>query len=365
MIYKYIHTTSNFSISTNDIYNKKLRILVSKSITDLFSGFLKSNAKTTEINFKFTDRIDSFINMNDYTRLNNIKTSDNQVYYKDHEIEFITKKDSYEVIINIIDNESLISHLKIFNKAFKNNIELQVSTFYYRIFLFFTQLWNIKNNFSYLHSSAIQVNDKGILFTSSSGTGKSSLLLKVFNHNVNFIADDLTIISDKSMCYYQGRAISIKPYHIKYFNSLKLYIKKFMPFFQKLQWNIVNDNRLSFRISPLVLFKKYKELSKINTIYHLCNHSKNTFEIKDISSEELVRLSLPILTSEFFLFNKNLNNLASLPNSNFITSYELYKKTESIYKKAFYNKKIKLIFIPFRSDPNKLFSFLNKMKCFD
>ena len=198
MIYKYIHTTSNFSISTNDIYNRKLRILVSKSITDLFSGFLKSNAKTTEINFKFTDRIGSFINMNDYTRLNNIKISDNQVYYKDHEIEFITKKDSYEVIINIIDNESLISHLKIFNKAFKNNIESQVSTFYYRIFLFFTQLWNIKNNFSYLHSSAIQVNDKGILFTSSSGTGKSSLLLKVFNHNVNFIADDLTTIIAKS-----------------------------------------------------------------------------------------------------------------------------------------------------------------------
>jgi len=102
MIYKYIHTTSNFSISTNDIYNKKLRILVSKSIIDLFSGFLKSNAKSTEINFRFTDRIDSFINKNDYTRLSNIKISDNQVYYKDHEIEFITKKEAINSKKNLL-----------------------------------------------------------------------------------------------------------------------------------------------------------------------------------------------------------------------------------------------------------------------
>ena len=65
---------------------------------------------------------------------------------------------------------------------------------------------------------------------------------------------------------------------------------------QKLQWKIIKDNRLTYRIAPTYIFDDTCDKSEIRRIIHLCNHSKDTFEIKDISSDELIGFTIPILT---------------------------------------------------------------------
>ena len=269
-----------------------------------------------------------------------------------------------KVIINIADNETFKSSLRIFNKAYKTNIELQITTFYYRIFLLFSQLWNLQNNCSYIHASAVEVNGMAILFTADSGVGKSALLFQLSQYkNFKFIADDLTIISDKSESFFQGRCLSVKPYHLKFYSFLSEKLKVLMGNVQKLQWNIINDNRLTYRMSPTDIFDSICDKTEIKRIIHLCNHSKETFEINNISSHELINFTIPILSNELFLANHKLDKVASLPNSPFQSTDKMYNASRNIFTSAFKDVEIKIAFVPYQSNPIELFNFLKQEGC--
>ena len=132
---------------------------------------------------------------------------------------------------------------------------------------------------------------------------------------------------------------------------------------QKFQWKLIQDNRLTFRMSPGQLFDKITSSSKLKRVIHLCNHSDDRFKISEISCKELVKYSSSILSNELCLANNKLNAVASLPNSPFIYSTELYNKVSDIYFKAFDNVEIKLVSVPFMSDPNELYKFLKSEGC--
>jgi len=178
-----------------------------------------------------------------------------------------------------------------------------------------------------------------------------------------FIADDLTIISDQAVSYYQGRCLSVKPYHLIFYNFLADRLSLLMSGMQKLQWKFLKDNRLTYRMSPNDLFPSICEKSKIKSIIHLCNHDKDSFEIKYISNRELVNFTIPILTNELFLANRKLNTLASLPLSPFQSTAKIYSASEDIFNSAFKNVSLKLVFVPYMSNPNDLYDFLKSEGC--
>ena len=359
------HKNVAFSLSVSEIGNEDLQVKINNALKDFFKGFIGSKSEPIALEFVFTDNINSFITDQEFVRVKNVKVGKNQTHFKDGELNFlINNSNKFKVYINVYDNETLKSSLRIFNKAFKNNIELQITTFYYRLFLLFTQIWNLENDSSYIHASAIEVNGESILFTADSGVGKSSLLFKLSQQNsYKFIADDLTILSEKAESYYQGRCLSVKPYHLSFYNFLSDKLSLLMSKFQKLQWKTLKDNRLTYRISPTDLFANISEKSKVKRIIHLCNHDKNTFEIKDITSEELIGFTIPILTNEFFLANHKVNTLASLPESPFQPTAKIYKASQGVFNSAFKNLSLKLVFVPYMSDPNDLYDFLKSEGC--
>lgn len=363
---KYLHHNTSFKITTSDIVNTNLRSKVEKALLDLFKGFILSN-KEESFSFIFTDNIESFVDESKLVRIENIKVSDTQIILIDSELNIlIQKNDMSKVYVNISNKETIKSSLRFLDKTFKNNIELQITTFYYRVFLLFSQLWNVDNNISYLHSSSISINNEAVIFTADSGVGKSSLLLRLSQEEeYQFIADDLSIISEASLVYYQGRCLSVKPYHLKFFNFLDSVINNEMPKWQKVQWRLLNNNRLTFRIAPNKLFKKISKVSKIKRVIHLCNHSDDKFIIQNISHNELVKYTVPIIINELFLANYKLNLISSLPDSGFMNSSELYEKVSRIYQKAFEDTELLLVLVPFMSDPNKLFEFLKSEGCLD
>ena len=363
LVYK--HQNVAFSLSVSEIGNQDLKQKIHFALRDVFTGFIICDSKHIALEFIFTDNINSFIMDKEFFRLKDVKVGKNQTHFKDNELDFlINNSNKFKVYINISDNETLKSSLRIFNKAFKNNIELQISTFYYRIFLLFTQIWNVENNCSYVHASAVEVNGKSILFTADSGVGKSSLLFKLSqDSNFKFIADDLTIISDQAESYYQGRCLSVKPYHLSFYSILADRLSLLMSRMQKLQWKFLKDNRLTYRISPNDLFDSISEKSKIKNIIHLCNHDKDTYEIKNITTEELMNFMIPILTNELFLANHKLNTLSSLPFSPFQSTAKIYAASEDVFNSAFKNVSLKLIFIPYMSNPNDLYDFLKSEGC--
>jgi len=142
-------------------------------------------------------------------------------------------------------------------------------------------------------------------------------------------------------------------------------IKNSMASIQRLQWRIFNDNRLTYRIKPTEIFDEICERSKIKRIIHFCNHSKDTFEIKDITSNDLIDYTIPILINELSLANNKLNSVASLPTSPFQSSERMYAATKDVFSKAFNDVDIKLIFVPYHSNPLKLFNFLKQERCLD
>jgi hypothetical protein len=363
LVYK--HQNVAFSLSVSEIGNQDLKQKIHFALRDVFTGFIICDSKHIALEFIFTDNINSFIMDKEFVRVKDVKVGKNQTYFRDGELDFlIDNSNKFKVYINVSNNETLKSSLRIFNKAFKNNIEHQITTFYYRVFLLFTQIWNVENNCSYVHASAIEVNGESILFTADSGVGKSSLLFKLSqDDNFKFIADDLTIISDQSESYYQGRCLSVKPYHLSFYNFLPDKLGLLMSRMQKLQWKFLKDNRLTYRISPNDLFASVSEKSKIKSIIHLCNHDKDIFEIKNITNEELINFTIPILTNELFLANHKLNTLASLPFSPFKSTSKIYAASEDIFNSAFKNISLKLVFVPYMSNPNDLYNFLNNEGC--
>ena len=116
----------------------------------------------------------------------------------------------------------------------------------------------------------------------------------------------MSIISSDSKVFYQGRSISVKQYHLTYFPFLAKKLKFLMSIGQKLQWLLIKDNRLTYRIRPSDIFQNVVESSDIKRVVHLCNHSSLDFKILDLSVNDFVKYNTSILNKEFFLANNKL-----------------------------------------------------------
>ncbi|MEE2931260.1 MAG: hypothetical protein VX370_01875 [Bacteroidota bacterium] len=364
LIYKHINTT--FSISTKDISDLSFKTKVDKALLNEFRGFIpEKNELSGGLFFYFTDNISSFINNDDYYKSDYVNVGEDNIHYNDSEINMLVLlNEPFKFIIELNNHESLGSSLRVFHRGFKNKLERDISIFYYRIFLLFTQIWNIENGYTYIHSACVSQNNIGTIFSADSGVGKSSLLFKLSqNSNFSFIGDDLSIINKDACASFLGRLISLKPYHLSYFPFLKDIVSSKMPVLQKLQWRFLKRSKLLFRINPHDLFDNYIDNIKIKSFIHMSNHTKSSFEIKTISSDELLNISLAIFNNEFLLSFNRLNNIASLPGSSFLSSSQIMYNVKNIYSQAFTNIDRKLVLAPYHSNPNELYDFLIQKGC--
>ena len=138
-----------------------------------------------------------------------------------------------------------------------------------------------------------------------------------------------------------------------------------MSFLQRLQWWIVNDNRLVFHIPPLDIFDCVSSKSKLKRVIHMCPHDKDYFEIKDISINEFSKISANLLMNEQFLAYYKFHSISSLPNTSIYANNDFYHSAENIFKSAFRDVPLKMVFVPIMSHPNDLYKFLSKEKCLD
>jgi hypothetical protein len=138
-----------------------------------------------------------------------------------------------------------------------------------------------------------------------------------------------------------------------------------MSWLQFFQWHVLYKYNLTYRFSPLKLFAGFSSSSSIKRVIHLCNHDEQDFVIKRVEIEEFVRLTTSILENEFYLANYKMNIMSSFPESKFWSTNKIYANTEKILKDAFKDVRIDLVYIPYMSDPNDLYKFLQDKGCLD
>ena len=378
-------------LSTDGIRNKSVRRKFSIALYDVFNDFnnLDNNSNNTSLfkdlnqeyrlRFTFTDNIhrnhfndySSGIIASDYKEQNlkskTVSIINNSLFYKDGEVEFaLDISNPYSVLVKIFDSNNIKKSLRIFHKGFKNHLESQASLFYYRIFLMFTQLWNVNHDYSYIHAASFEINNRSVLCSADSGVGKSSLLFALSRKKeYKFISDDLSVINRDGSSSFLGRPLSLKPYHLNYFSFLKPIVRNSMSFMQRLQWEILQDKRLIYRMSYKKIFENKSTNSDIKLCLHFCNHDKQSFDVRDITTEEFISLASTIINNEFFLLFRKLDNMASVPSSRLPSSLDILEKTKNLYQDAFNDIPKKIILIPYKSNPNNLFDFLKSIECLD
>ena len=138
-----------------------------------------------------------------------------------------------------------------------------------------------------------------------------------------------------------------------------------MSFMQRLQWEILQDKRLIYRMSYKKIFENKSTNSDIKLCLHFCNHDKPSFDVRDITTEEFISLASTIINNEFFLLFRKLDNMASVPSSRLPSSLDILEKTKNLYQDAFNDIPKKIILIPYKSNPNNLFDFLKSIECLD
>lgn len=73
----------------------------------------------------------------------------------------------------------------------------------------------LPKGYSFLHASAVTKNNKSLIFTAFSGTGKTNLLVSLLKDGYFFLADELPLISKEGVVYPYPKPLSICSHNIK------------------------------------------------------------------------------------------------------------------------------------------------------
>lgn len=334
-----------------------------------FSSFITTKGKP-KLLFHFTnDNTPFFPSQGVVQQIGSVKVSEGVSWFKNQEIDMLHFDNEGEthVYVRLIDSENWRSKTRLTNKAFCNHLETQLTRFYYRVFLLFTQLLNLKNKSTFVHAACVAHKGKANLFLADSGVGKSSLLFRMSQENrFSYLADDLCLITNSGEAHYVGRKISTKPYHLKNYPFLEKIVQKEMPFLQKLQWKILNDNRLNYRICPQKLFRgRIAEKVALKKAIHLVNTPEDSFSIIPVSAQKLSSISTNVLSNELFLAFYNLNKVASIPDNTLLSGTEVLITAQKVMLEAFNSIDCYVVTVPYRSHPDRLYDFLEEEGCFD
>lgn len=342
---------------------------VKAAVNAQFSSFLATQGEAKML-FRFTSDNSAFFPAEGLVQqIGNMKVAKEVSWFKNQEIDVIhqTEGGQEHIYVRLSDFENWKTKTRLTNKAFCNHLEAQLTRFYYRVFLLFTQLLNVKNEATFVHAACVAQKGNASLFLADSGVGKSSLLFRMSREErFSYLADDLTLINHSAEAYYIGRKISTKPYHLKNYPFLEGLVRKGMPFLQKWQWKILNDNRLNYRLCPQELFQnRTTEKAPLKRAVHLVNTAEKTFSISSISADKLSALTTNVLSNELFLAFYNLNKIASIPSNTLLSGTETLVAAQKVMQKAFSTIDCYVVNVPYRSHPDRLYNFLEEEGCFD
>jgi len=131
----------------------------------------------------------------------------------------------------------------------------------------FMLLHIVPKGYSFLHASAVEKNNKAIIFTALPQTGKTNFLISLLRKGYSFLSDEMVIISREGMAYPYPRPLSIYPYNFQANPGLidivsgnsftrKQKIKLVLPLYAMQNWSFIkHPTSLALRVLQMFLRK--------------------------------------------------------------------------------------------------------------
>jgi len=246
---------------------------------------------------------------------------------------------------------------------------------------FWIQILLVKNNLSFIHAAAVEINGKGFIFPAPGGIGKTALISYLRNlPGFKFFGDDFVIVNSQGEMFSYPSDFSIYPYHLTVFPEIKnmkagkflrsrkyffgyYWVKKAINFIAKRThfssgpllkgWN---SNYAKVPAEALISTKDIGVKTAIYATVFLERYTGDTIEVETVSSEELVKMVVNVLNTEFkygiSYFNILTASLGLNPN-------DFYEKQRDILKAAISNTKCYRFKIPEKFNTQTYFNHIN------
>ena len=131
-----------------------------------------------------------------------------------------------------------------------------------------------------------------------------------------------------------------------------------MPFLQKMQWKLFNQD-LKFRVSPKKVFNSISKSVDLKGVFLLAKG--DDFKVSKINVEQIVDFILKDFFSEF---SSCMNVYQELGHNDFMPSLnQVVNNVELLYRDNFKNINSYKMELPKKYNSDQLISFLNQSKC--
>lgn len=353
---------------------------VANAIRAYFKGFLSTAIKEEDIQFKIIvnaeDRsvfIPSFFSLSS-------KYSFNNNYYS-----CVTSEFSYTVKDLFCDELPTVVWIWTervnWMKKMKNFFSIHyigVSSIYERMahkvlddfksLMYIFAITAMKCNKVMIHASIFSHNDRAVIFTGTSGSGKTSALIKLLeNKQIGYIADDVGIIGNKNV-YRIFKKVRIDGVDVQYKNPSPLFVNasKRMDKWNLLKWNLLN--RLG--CSPICgfpadsIFSNVVDSSGISCIVYMTRILQKKIISIDIDIELMVEKMKDAMFRELRELCDVLYNIRSAGDENIRKKYpsmnELEQKYMVILRRAIEGEKLKLMYVPQKASPETIVKVISE-----
>ena len=213
------------------------------------------------------------VNSNNRIRTRNFYYwTDDKRLYIDYNIPFINAR----AVINDLNEKTKIQITKNFLKYSRIGIPIRA----------IIQLKLIQKGYSLIHAGCLNCNGETILVVAPRDSGKTSTILSLLNNKINFMSDDITIISNHEVAFSYPEQIDVsahtltsgivEPYNSKIGRNYYLTL---------LLGRLFNIELTQKRGIPLDLTSKMAQISKV----FILTGGKDNEGISEISKDKAVR----------------------------------------------------------------------------
>lgn len=229
-----------------------------------------------------------------------------------------------------------------------------------------------KKEIYFIHGSGLSIEGKGFLFTSTGGSGKTSLMFEGLGRNdrSKMIADDFFLVNEDAVCLANPKPSTIYQSDVRWGNPiLKRWQSQSMLSSDIREWKRAirwgeNPRR---RVWPQTMMgdERYARESFLSKVYMLQRvPEKQKIEIETISAEVLAKRTIYASFREFSSLQELLNNVWAVTDSaetNFPYYEDIMKSFYEGYLKVFQKAARYKISIPVKTSPSIIWEKIEEL----